>query len=132
MTEEAPQRTPSLREGFNGLRWMARAGAPWRRPNALPPWDAVDQHTQRGLKAGVFAAMVHAWRVLLRRADGRPAQPSATSLASRTLPSRPDSGHRAGDDGAQRQRGRKVPLAGATLGHLLAWHGTPAKAQDRA
>ena len=26
MTEDAPQRTHSLREVFNGLRWLARAG----------------------------------------------------------------------------------------------------------
>ena len=30
MTEDAPQRTYPLREVFNGLRWIARAGAPWR------------------------------------------------------------------------------------------------------
>ena len=29
-TAEAPQRVHSLREIFNGLRWVARAGAPWR------------------------------------------------------------------------------------------------------
>ena len=41
MSEDAPQRTYSLREVFNGLRWLARAGAPWRMmPNDLPPWEA--------------------------------------------------------------------------------------------
>jgi len=30
MTENAPQREYPLRETFNGLRWMARTGAPWR------------------------------------------------------------------------------------------------------
>ena len=28
--EQAPQRRHSLREGFNALRWLARAGAAWR------------------------------------------------------------------------------------------------------
>ena len=28
MTEDAPQRAPSLREVFNGLRWLIRAGGP--------------------------------------------------------------------------------------------------------
>jgi transposase len=28
MTEDAPHRDHSLREVFNGLRWMARTGAP--------------------------------------------------------------------------------------------------------
>ncbi|NMG16689.1 transposase, partial [Aromatoleum bremense] len=30
MTEQAPQRSYPLREVFNALRWLARAGAPWR------------------------------------------------------------------------------------------------------
>jgi transposase len=133
MTEEAPQRTHSLREVFNGLRWMARAGAPWRLlPNDLPPWEAMYQQTQRWMKVGVFEAIVHDLRVLLRLADGRTAQPSATILDSRTLKSSPESGHRAGYDGAKRKRGSKVQMAVDTLGHLLALHVTPANDRDRA
>ena len=42
MKEDAPQRQHSLREVFNALRWLARAGAPWRMlPNDFPPWPAV-------------------------------------------------------------------------------------------
>jgi transposase len=131
MTEDAPQRTDSLREVFNGVRWIARAVAPWRTmPNDLPPWEAVYQQTQRWWHAGVFAAIVHDLRRLLRLADGRMAQPSATIRGSRTLQSSPGSGHRAGYDGAKRQRGSQVHLAVDTLGHLLAWHVTPANAQD--
>lgn len=40
----AGQREHPLREVFNGLRlrYLARAGAPWRLlPNDLPPWHAV-------------------------------------------------------------------------------------------
>ena len=55
MTEEAPQRLHSLREGFNGLRWLVRAGAPWRMmPPDLPPWGAAYQQTQRWLNAGTM------------------------------------------------------------------------------
>ena len=47
MSEEAPQREHALREVFNGLRWIVRAGAPWRMlPNDLPPWEAVYQQTR--------------------------------------------------------------------------------------
>ena len=57
MTEEAPQQEHSLRAVFNGLRWIVRAGAPWRMmPHDLPPWQAVYQQTQRWLKAGVSGA----------------------------------------------------------------------------
>src|SRR5947209_20227202 len=59
MTEEAPQREHDLREVFNGLRWIVRTAAQWRMmPHDLPPWAAVDQQTQRWLKAGVFEAIV--------------------------------------------------------------------------
>lgn len=69
MTEEAPQRDFSLREVFNGLRWLVRAGASWRMiPHDLPPWWVVYQQTQRWIKAGVFEAMVHDLRTLLRLA----------------------------------------------------------------
>jgi transposase len=133
MTEDAPQREYSLREVFNGLRWLIRAGAAWRMmPNDLPPWASVYQQTQRWLKAGVFEAMVHDLRAILRLAEGRRDQPSAIILDSRTLQSTPESGSRAGYDGAKRKRGSKVHIAVDTLGHLLALHVTPANEQDRA
>jgi transposase len=133
MSEEAPQRLHSLREVFNGLRWLVRAGAPWRMmPNGLPPWEAVYQQTQRWLNAGVFAAIVHDLRVVLRLAEGRKGQPSAAIFDSRTLQSTPESGPRAGYDGAKRKRGSKVHIAVDTLGHLLGLHVTAADEQDRA
>lgn len=133
MTEEAPQREHSLREVFNGLRYLVRTGAPWRMlPNDLPPWYTVYQQTQRWLKASVFEAMVQDLRALLRLTQGRQAAPSAVILDSRTLQSTPESGQRAGYDGAKRKRGRKTHMAVDTLGHLLALHVTPADEQDRA
>jgi transposase len=133
MTEDAPQREYSLREVFNGLRWIIRAGAPWRlMPNDLPPWHVVYDQTQRWLKAGVFESMVHDLRTLLRMAEGRNADPSAAILDSRTLQSTPESGGRAGYDGAKRKKGNKVHLMVDTLGHLLALRVTAANAQDRA
>jgi transposase len=133
MTEAAPQRTHSLREVFNGLRWLVRAGAPWRMlPNDLPPWPVVYQQTQRWLRAQVFAAMVEDLRALLRLAEGRALSPSAAIFDSRTLQSSPESGARAGYDGAKRRKGSKVHLSVDTLGHLLALHVTAADQQDRA
>jgi len=133
MTEEAPQRDHSLREVFNGLRWIVRAGAPWRMmPNDLPPWFTVYQQTQRWINAGVFEAIVHDLRALLRLAKGRKEQPSAAIFDSRTLQSTPESGERAGYDGHKRKRGSKTHIAVDTLGHLLALYVTPANEQDRA
>ena len=133
MTEEAPQRRYSLRELFNGLRYIVRGGLQWRlMPHDLPPWQAVYQQTRRWLAAGVFAAIVHDVRELLRLAQGRAATPTAAIIDSRTLQSTPESGGRAGYDGAKRKKGAKVHVAIDTLGHLLALHVTPANEQDRA
>ncbi len=133
MTEAAPQCHHSLRELFNGLRYIARGGLQWRlMPHDLPPWQAVYQQTRRWLRAGVFAAIVHDLRTLLRLAQGRTATPTAVILDSRTLQSTPESGGRAGYDGAKRKKGSKVHVAVDTLGHLLALHVTPANAHDRA
>ena len=133
LPEDAGQRTYSLREVFNGLRWIARAGASWRMmPNDLPPWWVVYQQTQRWLAAGCFAARVDDLRWLLREAQGRNRQPSAAIFDSRTLQSTPESGGRAGYDGAKRRKGSKVHAAVDTLGNLLTLLVTPANEQDRA
>ena len=48
------------------------------------------------------------------------------------MQSTPESGARAGYDGAKRKKGSKVHIAVDTLGHLLALHVTPANEQERA
>src|SRR5919109_5015051 len=129
----AEQRRHDLREVFNALRSLVKSGAPWRMlPHDFPPWAVVYQQTQRWLKARVFEALVHDLRELLRLAQGRNAQPTAAILDSRTRQSTPESGARAGYDGAKRRKGSKTHLAVDTLGHWLALHVTPADEQDRA
>ena len=83
-------------------------------PHDLSPWHTVYHQSQR-------------WRL----AQGRNAEPSAAIFESRTLPSTPESGTRAGYDGAKRRRSSKVHLAVETLGHLLALPVTAANGQDR-
>lgn len=133
MKEEAPQREYPLREVFNALRWMVRAGAPWRfLPHDFPPWRVVYQQAQRWLAAGCFEAMVHDLRAILRLAEGRSEHPSAMVLDARTLQSTVESGARAGYDGHKRRKGSKLHMAVDTLGHLLAAKVTPANEQERA
>lgn len=133
MREDAPQREYPLRELFNGLRWLVRAGCPWRMmPNDLPPWTAIQQQTQRWLRAGCFESMAEDLRLLLRLSAGRTDAPSAAILDSRTLQSTPESGGRAGFDGHKKRKGSKVHAAVDTLGHLLALRVTAADEQDRA
>jgi transposase len=133
MEEAAPQRVYPLREIFNALRYLVRMGGVWRMmPHDLPPWNVVYQQTQRWIKAGCFEAMAHDLRAIVRLALERNADPSAVILDSRTLQSTPESGGRAGYDGAKRRKGSKVHAAVDTLGHLLAVKVTAANEQDRA
>ncbi|MBB5037702.1 transposase [Prosthecobacter dejongeii] len=55
MTEEALQRERFLRDVFNAVRYIARAGCPW---GMLPhDWAIVYQPWQRWIKAGCMEAM---------------------------------------------------------------------------
>lgn len=133
MKEEAPQREHSLREVFNAVRYVVRAGCPWRLlPNDLPPWYTVHQQAQRWIKAGCFETMADDLRAVLRLLAERSAEPSAVILDGRTMQSTPESGARAGYDGYKRKKGSKVHVAVDTLGHLLALKVTPANEQERA
>ena len=132
LDEAAAQRVHPLREVFNGLRYILRTGMQWRwMPNDLPPWPAVYQQTRRWAAAGCFEAIARDLRMLLREEAGRAPAPSAAVFDSQTLQSTPESGARAGYDGAKRRKGSKVHVAVDTLGYLLALQVTPASAQDR-
>src|SRR5215218_2424067 len=62
---------------------------------------------------------------------GQSIRAQGSHLDSRTLRSTPESGARAGYDGAKRKNGSKVHAAVDTLGHLLALLVNPADEQDR-
>jgi transposase len=58
LPEDVGQRQHSLREAFNGLRYVVKTGAPWRwMPDDLPPWAAVYQQAQDWLAVGCFEAL---------------------------------------------------------------------------
>ena len=133
MREDAPQREHSLRELFNALRYLVKTGCTWRfLPNDFPPWTAVYQQARRWVDAEVFEQIAHDLRVILRFTEGRNDQPSAIILDGRTLQSTPESGGRAGYDGAKKKKGSKVHIAVDTLGNLLALKVTAANEQERA
>jgi transposase len=114
------QRAHDLREVFNGLRWMVRAGAQWRMmPNDLPPSYTVYQQAQRWIIAGVFEDMAHDLRALLRLAKGKQEQPTAAIFDGRTVQSTPESGERAGYDGYKRKKGSMLQTFLKTNAHVL-------------
>ena len=100
-------------------------------PNDLPPWPAAYPQMQRWMRAGCFEKIVADVPSLLRQLGGRKGQPTAVCIDSRTLQSTPESGARAGDDGAKRGKGSKVHSAVDTRGHLMALTVTPADQGDR-
>jgi transposase len=129
---EAPQRQYPLREVFNALRWIVRAGSAWRLlPTNFPPWAAVYQQTQRWIAAGCFEDIVDDLREMIRQAAGKKPQPSAIILDAQTLQGSIESGHRAGYDGYKKKNGSKIHMAVDTLGSLLALVVTPANEQER-
>ena len=111
---------------------LVRGGLAWRMiPNDLPPWDLVYGQTRRWMAAGVSDAMTQDLRRILRVLEGRHEEPTAAVLDSRTTQGTPESGPRAGYDGAKRRKGSKAHMAVDTLGHLLALRVTAADEQDR-
>jgi transposase len=133
MREDAPQREYSLRRVFDAVRYIVRTGCQWAfLPHDFPPASAVYQQARRWVAAGVFEEIAHDLRMILRLVDGREAQPTAAVLDGRTLQSTPESGGRAGYDGAKKKNGSKVHIAVDTLGHLLALTVTAANEQERA
>jgi transposase len=133
MREDAPQREYPLRDIFDALRYVVKTGCQWDfLPHDFPPWTAVYQQARRWVAAGVFEDIAHDLRMILRLVSEREAQPTATILDGRTLQSTPESGGRAGYDGAKKKKGSKVHVAVDTLGHLLALKVTAADEQERA
>lgn len=131
--EDARQRKYSIRDVLNALLWVARTGAQWAYlPHDFPPAETVRQQAHRWFEAGCFENAAHDLRLLSRVERSRNSEPTAIIIDSRTLQSTPESGHRAGFDGAKKRKGTKVHLAVDTLGHLLAVLTTPANEQDRA
>jgi transposase len=133
MRADAPQRAHDMREVFNATRYVVKTGCQWRMlPHDFPDWTVVYQQVQRWIQAGVFEQAAHDLRAVLRLLEDRNAQPSAIIMDGRTLQSTPESGERAGYDGAKKKNGSKVHAAVDTLGNLLALKVTAANEQERA
>lgn len=129
---DAPQRSHDLREVFNAIRYLCKTGCQWRMlPHDLPDWTVVYQQARRWMHAGVFEQIAHDLRVILRLVNERDPHPSATILDGRTIQSTPESGARAGYDGAKKKKGSKVHMAVDTMGNLLALKVTAANESER-
>lgn len=127
--EFAPQRKYPLREVLNALFWITRTGAQWEY---RPTTSHRPRSCRSKLGVGLKRAASKTWRMICRVQQKRGAEPTAVIINSRTLQSTPESGHRAGYDGAKKRKGTKVHLVVDTLEHLLTVLTSPANEQDRA
>jgi transposase len=132
MREDAPQRDYPMRDLFNAIRYVVRTGCQWRYlPHDFPTWTAVYQQARRWIDAGVFEAITHELRVIVRMIEDRASHPSGVIFDGRTMQSTPESGARAGFDGHKKKKGSKIHAAVDTLGNLLALTVTPANENER-
>ena len=131
---DPPRRYHDLREVFDALRWVLRTGSPWRyMSHDSPPWEAVlPADPAVAGRHGVFEAIVHYLRAVLRLAWGREPESRAVVLDARMLRFTPESGARAGYGGHKRKHGSKAHMAVNTLGHLFALRVAAASEQERA
>lgn len=131
--EDSPQRQYTIREILNATLWIARTGSQWAYlPHDFPPHKIVHQQVTRWFAHGCFENMVHDLRMLTREQAQRHAVPTVAITDSRTLQSTPESGGRAGFDGAKRRKGSKIHAVVDTLGNVITLLVTAANEQDRA
>jgi len=115
--EDSPQRVHDLRRVFNAVRYVAKTGGQWRMmPHDFPPWEAVYQPARRWMAAGVFEAIAHDLRVILRIVSEREGQPTATILDARTVQSTPESGVRRAQEEEWVEGAYRGGHAGASAG----------------
>ena len=105
MRQDARQRQYPLRVLFDAARYVVKTGCRWRfLPHDFPPWAAVYQQARRWVRAGVLEQIAHDLRIMARLLEGRGCQPTTVILDGRKLQSTPESGGRAGCDGAKKKR----------------------------
>ena len=104
----------------------------WRYlPHDFPPWETVYGYFAKWQKEGVFAQLNGVLRELVRRKEGRNAEPSACVIDAqsvKTSTSVPAASQ--GTDAGKKIVGRKRSIVTDTLGLLLAVLVTAASVQD--
>jgi transposase len=121
-----------LREIVNAILYVNRTGIAWEYlPHDFPPYKTVYGYYARWEKDGLTEAIHDALRGRVRRAEGRPDEPSAAVVDSETVKtsgSVPESSQ--GIDANKRIKGRKRHIATDVLGLLLVVLVTAASVHD--
>jgi transposase len=121
-----------LREIMNAILYVDRTGVQWRYlPHDFPPWETVYGYFAKWQKEGVFAQLNGLLRELVRKKEGRNAEPSACVIDAqsvKTSTSVPAASQ--GTDAGKKIVGRKRSIVIDTIGLLLAVLVTAASVQD--
>jgi transposase len=121
-----------LREIVNAILYVNRTGIAWEYlPHDFPPYKTVYGYYAKWEQDGVTEAIHEALRGRVRRAAGRPEEPTAAIVDSQTVKTSSNVHESSqGIDAGKRIKGRKRHLATDVLGLLLVVLVTAASVHD--
>ena len=125
------RRRVSLRQVFDGLRYIVRSGCQWRcLPDSYPPWQTVAYYFYQWQRRGLIQQASLRLNRLDRQREGRQAEPSLLSVDSQSVPAGPRVKEERGLDAAKKVNGRKRHILVDISGRIWAVLVTSASAHD--
>jgi transposase len=125
-------RTTNMKEVFNALLYMVRAGCAWRLlPNDFPKWPTVYDYFREWKLDGTWEKMNDRLRQYVRVIEDHHPHPSASALDSQSVATASMIKQDVGYDAAKKTKGRKRHLLVDTLGLVLTIVVTAADTPER-